>query len=201
MQPNLAEAKRRIEEARRTGAESLDLGDLGLRELPASLRDLPYLRALYLGRAYPTETGELKWDWGRETSELIDLSPLAEFLELRSLNLACTGVTDLSPLSGLASLQSLDLGSTGVTDLSPLSGLAGLQRLSLFSTGVKDLLPLSGLQGLQSLILQGCEGVTDLSPLESLPRLQSLNLVLWPRSSVTYSLGRPLEILVGQPLE
>jgi hypothetical protein len=34
----LAEAERRIAEARREGAEVLDLGDLGLEELPASLR-------------------------------------------------------------------------------------------------------------------------------------------------------------------
>lgn len=31
---NLSEAERRIEEARRTQAETLDLGDLALRELP-----------------------------------------------------------------------------------------------------------------------------------------------------------------------
>jgi hypothetical protein len=45
----LAEAERRIEEARRTRAEWLDLGDLELDELPASLGSLPHLRALYLG--------------------------------------------------------------------------------------------------------------------------------------------------------
>lgn len=40
---NFVEADRRIAEARRTRAESLDLGDLGLGELPASLGDLPDL--------------------------------------------------------------------------------------------------------------------------------------------------------------
>jgi len=54
LQPNLSEAERRIEEARSTQAETLDLGDLSLRKFPASLGDLPYLKALYLGMAGPT---------------------------------------------------------------------------------------------------------------------------------------------------
>lgn len=49
MQQNLPEAERRIEEARRTRAEGLDLGDLALSELPASLGDLPHLKTLSLG--------------------------------------------------------------------------------------------------------------------------------------------------------
>jgi hypothetical protein len=49
VETNLAEAERRIEEARRTQAESLDLGDLALSELPAGLGDLPHLKTLHLG--------------------------------------------------------------------------------------------------------------------------------------------------------
>ena len=44
---NLAEAERRIEEARRSRAESRDLC---LSEIPASLGDVPQLEALYLGK-------------------------------------------------------------------------------------------------------------------------------------------------------
>jgi internalin A len=133
VQPNLAEAERRIEEARRTRAESLDLGDLALSELPACLGDLPDLRALYLGKVKPTETGDPEWDGHREPADLVDLFPLAGLRGLESLNLtSCRGVTDLSPLSGLAGLQSLDLWRTKVTDLSPLSGLQGLQSLDIY---------------------------------------------------------------------
>ena len=175
MQENLAEAERRIEEARRTHAEILDLGDLALRELPASLGDLPHLKALYLGTMKPTEDGELEPDWKREPSELTNLSPLAGLQRLHSLNLSGTGVTDLAPLAGLQGLQSLDLSSTGVTDLAPLSGLQGLQSLKLSSTGVTDLAPLAGLQGLQSLDLGGT-GVTNLAPLAGLRGLQTLRV-------------------------
>jgi len=62
MQSKMAEAERRIEEARRTQAESLYLGDLGLSEFPASLGDLPHLQKLYLGRARPNEAGNLEWN-------------------------------------------------------------------------------------------------------------------------------------------
>ncbi len=198
VQPNLAEAERRIEEARRTQAKSLDLGDLALSELPASLGDLPQLRALFLGWAKPNEVGGLSWDYKREQSRFTDLSPLSGLAGLQSLDLSSTGVTDLSPLSGLAGLQILNLWGTGVTDLWPLSGLKGLQRLNLTSTRVADLSPLSGLTGLQSLDLSETSvtdlsqlsgltglqsldlwntGVTDLSPLSGLKGLQSLNLV------------------------
>jgi hypothetical protein len=76
VQENLAEAERRIEEARKTQAESLDLGDLALSELPASLGDLPRLKALFLGVVRPTEAVELKWDRDREPPDFTDLSPL-----------------------------------------------------------------------------------------------------------------------------
>ena len=135
-QPNLAEAERRIEEARRTQAASLDLGDLALRALPVSVATLPHLRVLFLGAAYPDpdDAQELVWDAERETSELADLTPLQGLQGLQNLDLSrCTGVTDLTPLHGLQGLQNLYLGScTGVTDLTPLQGLQGLQNLNLW---------------------------------------------------------------------
>src|SRR5215203_3763130 len=171
----MMEAERRILEARRTRAESLDLGDLALSELPVSLGDLPCLKKLYLGMVGPNEAGEPKWDGDREPAEFMDLSPLACLAGLQSLDLAGTKVMNLTPLACLAGLQSLDLVGTGVTDLLPLLGLAGLQSLNLAGTGVTDLSPLLGLAGLQSLNLSSTE-VTDLSALLGLAGLQSLDL-------------------------
>lgn len=54
MDDKLAEAERRIEEARRTGAESLDLGDLILSELPASLGMLKDLKIFTWASEFPT---------------------------------------------------------------------------------------------------------------------------------------------------
>src|SRR5215203_1286239 len=177
----MMEAERRILEARRTRAESLDLGDLALSELPVSLGDLPCLKKLYLGMVGPNEAGEPKWDGDREPAEFMDLSPLACLAGLQSLDLAGTKVMNLTPLACLAGLQSLDLVGTGVTDLSPLLGLAGLQSLNLSGTEVTELLALSGLAGLQNLDVSST-GVTDLSPLLGLAGLQSLDL---PSTRVT----------------
>jgi internalin A len=196
--PNLIEAERRIEEARRTRAESLDLGNLALRELPASLGELPHLKVLYLGLEGLTKSGDLLSNPHRDTSKLKDLASLAGLHKLQVLSLpSCKGVTDIQPLTGLRTLQRLDLSGTGVMDLQPLAGLQRLQNLNLsFSggaalrplselrelqyldlgmTNVIDLQPLAGLQQLQYLILGICR-VTDLQPLAGLQRLQNLSL-------------------------
>jgi internalin A len=185
------EAERRIEEARRTQAESLDLGDLALSELPANLGDLSHLKALHLGRNGLTGTRKSKWDSSRELPDFEDLSPLAGLQGLQSLDLdSCKCVTDLAPLAGLRGLQNLNLWSTGVLDLSALAELQELQRLDLSETKVTDLSPLAGLRKLQSLSLSGTSDelqklqgldlletkVTDLLPLAGLQELQSLNL-------------------------
>jgi internalin A len=175
VQENPAEAERRIEEARRTQAESLDLGDLALSELPVSLGELVHLKRLYLGKKKPTNAVDSEWALYRTSPRFTDLSPLAELQGLQSLNLSRTAVMDLTPLVGLQGLQSLDLSRTAVMDLAPLAGLQGLQSLDLSRTAVMDLAPLAGLQGLQSLDLSNTS-VTDLKPLAELQGLQKLNL-------------------------
>jgi internalin A len=176
MQPNLPEAERRIEEARKTQAASLDLGDLALRELPASLGDLPHLKTLSLGWAKLTEAGTLERDAAREASKLRDLAPIAGLQALQRLYLLGTGVTDLAPIAGLKALQNLNLSDTGVADLTPIAGLQELQNLNLYGCrGVTDLAPIAGLHALQNLNLLNT-GVTELAPIAGLQALQNLNL-------------------------
>jgi internalin A len=202
VQEKLREAERRIAEARRTGAEVLDLGDLALSELPASLGDLPDLRALYLGTYRPGNGGQAQWDEDRKAPDFADLAPLAGLQSLQSLNLSdCPGVTDLAPIASLQALQSLyfwycraveDLAPIAtlqalqsldlidchaVTDLAPIAKLKALQSLNLGSCfGVTDLAPIAKVEALQSLNLDSCHGVTDLAPIAKLKALQSLNL-------------------------
>ncbi len=157
----------------------LDLGDLALSELPASLGDLCELRALYLGTYRPGEGGEPEWDQERKHPGFTDLTPLEGLQSLQSLNLrSCSSVTDLAPIAGLQALQSLNLGNCkGVTDLAPIAGLQALQNLNFgFCPGVTDLAPIAGLQALQSLDLRSCPGVVDLAPIAGLQALQSLDL-------------------------
>ncbi len=129
----LAEAERRIAEARREEAEVLDLGDLKLKELPDSLGDLPDLRKLHLGVYGPTSAGKLAWHDNDMWPEFTDLAPLANLQGLQSVHLQSTEVTDLAPLADLQGLQYLFLSGTGVTDLAPLANLEALQSLFLFN--------------------------------------------------------------------
>jgi internalin A len=190
-------ARERIAEETRARTGSLDLGMLGLDELPADLFVLTHLRRLNLGDSYFDEEGSrveaasdiapnrLDAQLSRlvalpdldalsvSGAKLTTLTGIAQFGELQSLDCSWTQVSDLSPLSGLSALQSLTCSGTHVSDLSPLSGLSALQSLYCFETKVSDLSPLSGLRELQSVTCSESQ-VSDLSPLSGLSALQSL---------------------------
>jgi len=161
------------EKNNRTGF--LDLGRLGLTEVPEDLFELDHLRGLNWGEHWLDEQGESH----QAASDLAPnqhaglLCTLHRFLGLTHVSVSETDVTDLSPLNGLTSLRDLNCSSTQVSDLSPLAGLNSLQELNCSGTQVSDLSPLAGLNSLQS--LNCClTAVSDLSPLASLDSLQEL---------------------------
>jgi Leucine-rich repeat (LRR) protein len=145
MQRGQFEALRRIEDARRTQTETLNLGDLALAELPAEVGHLPHLRTLCLGSVKAVGDDPENWQPNGTRAPFTDLTPISGLASLKELDLRSSGVVDLSPLSYLAGLQSLDLGDTWVWDLTPLSGLFCLKSLGLKWTAVTDLSPLSRL--------------------------------------------------------
>ena len=155
------------ERAEKTGF--LDLGGLGLSELPDELFRLQHLRRLNLGKGYFDE----RVRWHDATSDFepnsvaAQIHRLAELGELRHLSRVKTDLSDLSPLAGLSNLQLLFCWSTQVSDLSPLRSLTNLKSLGCSETQVSDLSPLAGLSNLQ---LVNCldTQVSDLSPLRSL---------------------------------
>ena len=175
----------------------LDLGVLGLTELPAELFQLKHLRGLNLGRVWRDASGQWQWaptDLGHNQvapalEKLADLSDLRE-LWLRQMDVAslpilpglerlqsiyCSGtqVSDLAPLAGLQALQSIECSDTQVSDLAPLAGLQALQSINCAFTQVSDLAPLAGLQALQSIDCSYTQ-VGDLAPLAGLQALQSI---------------------------
>ncbi|MBI5758875.1 MAG: hypothetical protein HZA46_10195 [Planctomycetales bacterium] len=88
------------------------------------------------------------------STEVVNLSPLAELSGLTELNVRYSDASDLSPLAGLSGLTTLDLEGTLVSDLSPLAGLAGLTWVNLGLTQVSDLSPLAGLKNLKEIRLE-----------------------------------------------
>src|SRR6516162_8341308 len=190
-------ARERIAEEARTRTGFLDLGRLGLDELPAELLALTHLRRLNLGDGYVDDEGE----WVRAISEIApnrldsQLHRLAVLPCLGALSVTGAQLTTLAGVTQLSALQSLDCSETQVTDLSPLSELSALQSLDCSETWVTDLSPVSGLSALQSLDCSETQ-VTDLSPVSGLSALQSLNCSqctlstipgdLWHRPSLRY---------------
>jgi Leucine-rich repeat (LRR) protein len=154
-------AEAAIEEAKRTGADTLDLSGEAFRALetlPPGIGELDALRTLELNH---TQVG--------------DLAPLRELTGLQTLRLDSTQVSELAPLQGLTRLQTLSLRRTQVSELAPLRGLTELQALVLDSTQVSDLAPLQGLTGLQTLALNSLR-VSNVAPLAGLTALSFLSL-------------------------
>ena len=180
----------------RTG--SLDLGSLGLSELPEQLFALTHLQELNLGAlskeerdareeaGAPVSRNELKSELERlialerlrklsvSGTDIVDLAWARRLKGLQSIDCSDTQVSDLAPLKGLTALQSLDCSSTLVGNLAPLKGLPALESLVCWNTQVSDLAPLKGLPTLQSLNCSYTQ-VSDLAPLKGLPALQSLD--------------------------
>ena len=167
-----------IEQAKRTGAETLDFSEKAFRALaalPPGIGALDKLRTLILYKMQVSDLAPLRGLTGLQTlrldsTQVSDLAPLRGLTGLQTLSLSATQVSDLAPLRGLTGLQRLALASTQVSDLAPLQGLTGLEDLWLNNTRVSDLAPLQGLTGLQTLLLERTQ-VLDLRPLAGLRRL------------------------------
>ncbi len=106
------EAKRRIANAKATGADELYLSIKALDRLPPEIADLSDLKQIDL-----------------RSTEVEDISHLAAMTGMQTLTLSSTQITDLSPLAGMGAMQALRLNSTQVTDVSALDHLKNLKIL------------------------------------------------------------------------
>jgi len=145
----IARARIAAEKENRTGF--LDLGRLGLTEVPGELFELEHLRSLNWGKWWVDEQGnriEAVSNLGPNRHANL-LSVLYRFPALTLLSVSGASVTDLSPLARVNSLRSLDCSHTTVGDLSPLADLKSLHSLNCWGIQVGDLSPLAGLNSLQ----------------------------------------------------
>ena len=184
-----------VEAVARTGA--LDLGALGLMELPEEAYALTHLQELNLGyvsqdeysakvqAGQPVINNELEYAQER----------LATFRELRMLSVSRTDIVDLSWASRLPALKFLDCSYTQVSDLAPLKGhRPPIARLLMHASQrpetdrgadrapIVRLLQYAGqrpwaTQGSDALQYLSCLNtyVSDLAPLKGLAALQVLN--------------------------
>ena len=121
---------------------------------------------------------------------ITDISALANFTGLRTLNLRYQNVEDLSAVEYMEELTSLDILSTSVSDLTPLESCTKLDTLIAGDCNIEDLTPLAGLETLTILYLAD-NAITDIEPLDGLINLSYLNLEHNPIEdySVLYTLS------------
>ena len=105
--------------------------------------------------------------------DIMDLTGLERFINLKSLVLVGNRVQDIRPLANLTKLTFLDLGGNAISDVSPLAGLIHLEVLRLWSNQIVNVSPLAGLMNLKELSLRSNQ-IIDFSPLAGLVNLEKL---------------------------
>ena len=109
------------------------------------------------------------------SSQIRDLSPLADSTQLTLLSLYDNEITDITPLAGLTELTELQLYGNQIKDLTSLAELKNLEKLFLSKNQIFDVTPLKGLTKLEELNL-GKNQIIAISSLASLTNLTELSL-------------------------
>ena len=119
----------------------------------------------------------LNLNWSMyNNGEPVDISPLAGLTKLEALYICCDNVADISPLKGLTNLRDLWIWGNGkITDISALSGMTKMDSLWIKGNQISDISALSGMTNLICLYMEDNK-VADLSPLAGLGKLTSVML-------------------------
>ena len=102
-----------------------------------------------------------------EGNPISDVSPLADLVELRILNMAGCQISDIRPLANLTCLESLHLHSNQIEDITPLANLTKLTDLWLVDNQITDVRSLEKLTLLEELRIHR-NLIVDYSPLRTL---------------------------------
>lgn len=119
-----------------------------------------------------------------KNASILDLYPVDEMSELRSLNISNTQITDLFPARNLTKLVSLNISGTAINDLSPIRYNTKIRELYLDSSLVRTLAPI---QNFDSLEVLHCiyTKVDSLYPIRHLANLKDLRLDYSPVRDLT----------------
>ncbi len=102
-----------------------------------------------------------------EGNPISNLSPLADLVQLRMLNMAVCQISDIRPLANLTRLESLRLHANQIEDITPLTNLTRLTDLWLADNFIADVRPLENLKLLEELRIHR-NLIADYSPLGAL---------------------------------
>ena len=121
-------------------------------EIPTNITELELFGPDTDNHSIGAETNESAYIY-RLNEPLTDISFLADFKNLRRLDLDLNNISDISVLSGLINLWMLSLDDNQISDISALSGLTNLTYLYLGGNQIRDISVLSGLTCLTNLNL------------------------------------------------
>lgn len=186
MLDNYQEALRKIKEVQEQHGTTLNLSNLGLRQVPKEVLDLKQLKRLFLQNnqltILPAEIGKLSQLQEVNVSENqlggIPKS-FAKLVALRTLNLAKNRLTSLpKPLRYLKNLQRLYLNDNRISSLpSSLCQATKLQELYVSNNPIRKLpADLDLLKQLQILDAEGCQITVLPIQIGGLSQLRSLHL-------------------------
>ena len=104
------------------------------------------------GLKFATNLTSLALGYGEtgNSNAVTDLSPLADLIQLISLDLAGNSISDISAVMGLTNLTWLHFWGNSISDISPVAGLTNLTTLYLGDNNISDLSPLVANTGLGS---------------------------------------------------
>ena len=160
----------------------LDLGNLGLTEVPEEVGELSWLEGLNLGWYYIDSDKlvfgqKLNFSTSRfRQNKINDISILSINKKLKKLFLNYNQINDVSKLQFSTYLTSLDLSNNQINDVSKLPLFNNLTSLDLSSNQINDVSKLPLFNNLTSLGLAGNQ-ISDVSKLPLFNNLTFLNLI------------------------
>ncbi len=119
-----------------------------------------------------------------DTSQLSDITPLANLTNLENLIIAYSQVSNITPLANLTNLENLIITYSQVSNITPLANLTNLEQLLIDYNQVSDITPLANLTNLEQLDLS-VNQVSDITPLANLTKLEELYFTANQVSDIT----------------
>ena len=173
-------ALEKIEKAKKTNAEELDLSNLDLKEIPTEITGLTSLTSLQLDR---NQISEIK---GLETltsltslhldrNQISEIKGLETLTSLTSLHLSGNQISEIKGLETLTSLTSLYLDRNQISEIKGLETLTSLTLLYLYSNQISEIKGLETLTSLTLLHLHSNQ-IKEIKGLEQLTSLVDLAL-------------------------
>lgn len=186
-----------IQKVKEEKSPVLDLGNMGLHEVPKAVFDLEHLEILILGKWYfdqekkrwftsqnertPNSIRELPADIIAlkqlkaiyiNHNNLESIPNLAPLEELKVVDFKHNELADISGLADLPALKRLYLGENRIQNLDALTGLSQIDRLDLMNNDINDITPLKFLKRLEKIDLSNNIRIKDFSPITDLKNLR-----------------------------